>query len=112
MDHPLSHHQHRQLVAGKKVLVSPLWIERVSCNESMVFINLSRQAIQESPEYTADSLATRDYEISLHGHCQRRGHFAASLTLATLIRPILAYGLHAPAKNESINGFLRHVSET
>ena len=64
---------------GKKVLVSPLWIERVSWADSKVFINLSRQTIKESPEYTDESLVTRDYEISLHGHYNRKGYWVEEL---------------------------------
>lgn len=60
---------------GKKVLVSPQWIERVSWSESEVFINLSREAIKQSPEYTAEVLITRDYEAGLHGHYQRPGYW-------------------------------------
>jgi sporulation protein YlmC with PRC-barrel domain len=47
---------------GKKVLVSPQWIERVSWGESKVFVNLSRETIKQSPEYTEEFLLTRDYE--------------------------------------------------
>ena len=39
---------------GKKVLVSPLWIERVSWDESKVFANLLRETIKQSPEYTEE----------------------------------------------------------
>lgn len=52
---------------GKKVLVSPQWIERVSWSESKVFVNLSREAIKQSPEYSAEALITRDYEAGLCG---------------------------------------------
>ena len=54
--------------SGKKVLVSPQWISRVSWSESKVFVNLSRENIKQSPEYTEESLLTRDYEIRLHQH--------------------------------------------
>ena len=64
---------------GKKVLVSPQWIERVSWSQSRVFVNLSRQAIKESPEYTEESLVTRDYEIGLHGHYNRKGYWVDEL---------------------------------
>jgi len=67
---------------GKKVLVSPLWIERVSWAESKVFINLSREAIQRSPEFTNESLLTRDYEIGLHGHYNRKGYWIEELVAA------------------------------
>jgi uncharacterized protein YrrD len=64
---------------GKKVLVSPHWIERVSWNESKVFVNLSRDTIKESPEYTEDSLITREYEIELHRHYDRPGYWIDEL---------------------------------
>jgi hypothetical protein len=60
---------------GKRVLVSPQWIERISWDESKVFINLSRKAIRQSPEYTEESLLTRDYEIELHRHYNRLGYW-------------------------------------
>jgi uncharacterized protein YrrD len=65
--------------AGKKVLVSPQWIERVSWGEKKVFINLSRETIKQSPEYTDESLLTRDYEIGLHGHYNRKGYWVDEL---------------------------------
>ncbi|MEI7728924.1 MAG: PRC-barrel domain-containing protein [Verrucomicrobiota bacterium] len=60
---------------GKSVLVSPQWIERVSWSEKKVFISLSRETIKTSPEYTEESLLTRDYEIGLHGHYSRKGYW-------------------------------------
>ena len=64
--------------AGKKVLVSPQWIERVDWSESKVFVNLSRETIKESPEYTEESLLTRDYETGLYQHYQREGYWSAA----------------------------------
>jgi len=60
---------------GKKVLISPQWIERVSWNESKVFVNLSRETIKRTPEFTGDSVPTRDYEVGLHQHYKRRGYW-------------------------------------
>ncbi len=60
---------------GKKVLISPQWIERVSWDESKVFVNLSREAIKKSPEYTEESLLTRDYETGLYKHYDRSGYW-------------------------------------
>ncbi len=60
--------------AGKHVLVSPQWIERVSWRESKVFLNLSRDAIKQSPEYTRESLS-REYETELYGHYNRQGYW-------------------------------------
>jgi hypothetical protein len=64
---------------GKKVLVSPHWIERVSWAESKAFINLSRDTIKESPEYSAESLPTRDYEVELYRHYDRQGYWIDEL---------------------------------
>lgn len=60
---------------GKKVLVSPHWIERVSWDESKVFVNLSREVIKQSPEYTEESLLTRDYETDLYRHYELPGYW-------------------------------------
>jgi hypothetical protein len=65
---------------GKKVLVSPKWIERVSWSDSKVFIHLSREAIQASPEYTEESLLTRTYETRLHRHYSRAGYWVEDPT--------------------------------
>ena len=67
---------------GKKVLISTQWIERISWAESKVFINLTRDAIQQSPEYTAETLITRDHEIKLHRHYDREGYWARELAAA------------------------------
>jgi hypothetical protein len=61
--------------AGKRVLISPRWIERVSWEESKVFANLSQEAIKQSPEYTSKNL-NRDYESALHKHYARDGYWA------------------------------------
>jgi uncharacterized protein YrrD len=60
---------------GKKVLVAPQWIERVSWDESKVYISLSVETIKKSPEYTAESLPTRDYEEQLHKHYERQAYW-------------------------------------
>ena len=60
---------------GKKALVSPRWIERVSWNESKVFVNLTRETIKQSPEYTDETPLTRDYEAALHKHYSRQGYW-------------------------------------
>lgn len=60
---------------GKLVLIDPKWISRVSWAESMVYINLTRQAIQISPAYTALSLLTRDYESLLYKHYNSQAYW-------------------------------------
>jgi len=65
---------------GTKVLLSPQWIESVSWSQSKVFVNLLRETIKKSPEYTEQSLITRDYEIGLHGHYNRQGYWVDEVT--------------------------------
>jgi hypothetical protein len=65
--------------AGKKVLISPLWIERVSWTERKVVTDLTREAIKRSPEFTDQSLLTRDYETGLYGHYNRKGYWVNEL---------------------------------
>ena len=60
---------------GKKILLSPRWIERVSWSESKVFVNLLRETVRQSPEYTHESLPTREYEAALHSHYERLGYW-------------------------------------
>ena len=61
----------RNWLPGKKVLVSPAWIERVSWPESKVYVALSREAIKSAPEYLVSRPITRDYEDRLHFHYGR-----------------------------------------
>lgn len=63
--------------AGKRVLISPQWIDRVSWKESKVFANLSQEAIKQSPEFIAEN-PTRDYESALHKHYVRDAYWANS----------------------------------
>jgi hypothetical protein len=56
---------------GKKVLVSPAWIERVSWPESKVYVGLSREAIKNGPEYVESMPITREYENRLYFHYGR-----------------------------------------
>jgi hypothetical protein len=64
---------------GKKVLISPKWIENVSWEEREVAIGLTRETIKAAPEYTDESLLTRDYETVLYGHYNREGYWVEEL---------------------------------
>jgi hypothetical protein len=61
---------------GKKVLVAPPWIERVSWKDSKVYVNLSRNSIQRAPEFDRDQPLSRDYEQDLHGHYGRAPYWS------------------------------------
>jgi hypothetical protein len=65
---------------GKKVLISPKWIESVSWDAREVAIELTRETIKSAPEYTDESLLTRDYETGLYGHYNREGYWVDELS--------------------------------
>ncbi len=65
----------RNFWPGKKVLISPQWIESVNWIESKVFVNLPSEAIKQAPEYTEEFMLTRDYETILHIHYNRKGYW-------------------------------------
>ena len=65
----------RNWLPGKKVIVSPQWIERVSWEEGKVFVGLSLESIRKSPEYSEELLLNRDYEAQLHEHYNRPGYW-------------------------------------
>jgi hypothetical protein len=73
---------------GKKVLVSPAWIERVSWEDSKVYVDLSREAIQSAPEFVDFTEITRAYEDRLYCHYGRppywlhEAEFRPSLSLS------------------------------
>lgn len=62
--------------SGKKVLISPQWIDFVSWDESKVIINLSRESIRKSPEYSEEILLTRNYEAKLHSYYNRHVYWS------------------------------------
>jgi hypothetical protein len=60
---------------GKRILISPKWLDRVAWNESKVFLKFSRDTIRSAPEYTEAPLVSRDYESRLHDHYLRKGYW-------------------------------------
>lgn len=53
---------------GKKVLLSPEWVDRISWAESQIYVSVSRSAIRTCPEYLDSMAITRDYEDELYRH--------------------------------------------
>ena len=66
----------RNLWPGKRVLIAPQWIERVSWVEAKVYVNLSHELIARAPEFTEESLHSRDYESELYRYYDRKGYWA------------------------------------
>lgn len=57
---------------GKKVLISPDWIDSISWIEGDVKVCLNQEEIKLSPEYTDDKLITRDFESEIYKHYNRQ----------------------------------------
>jgi len=68
------------LLPGKKVLISPQWIDQVSWNDMKVTVKLSRESIRQSPEYSEEALLTRDYETQLHRYYNRNVYWQKKLS--------------------------------
>jgi hypothetical protein len=60
---------------GKKVLIAPPWITRVSWERSTISADLPQRSVQQAPEYDKGSPLTRDYEIRLFQHYSRAGYW-------------------------------------
>lgn len=52
----------RNWLPGKKVLIAPLWIEKVSWKNSKVFIDLLKESIKNSPGFNPSEPVNRKYE--------------------------------------------------
>jgi hypothetical protein len=53
---------------GKKVLLSPRWVESVDWNESRVYVDVTRDKVKNSPIYDPNQPIERSYERELHEH--------------------------------------------
>jgi len=60
---------------GKRILISPKWLDRLAWNESKVFLKYSRDTIRSAPEYIEAPLVDREYENRLHNHYLRKGYW-------------------------------------
>ncbi len=60
---------------GKKVLISPLWIDSIDWSEGKVTVALSRETIRQSPEYREGMLLTREFEIATHQYYKRQEYW-------------------------------------
>jgi hypothetical protein len=55
----------------KKVLVAPHWANRISWTEAKVFVDMSRQEIKDSPEWSPTAPINREYEARLYDYYGR-----------------------------------------
>ena len=62
---------------GKKVLLPPQWIDRVSWLEATVDVDLDRDTIKNGPEWDPRSPISREYEERLYGYYRRPGYWVS-----------------------------------
>lgn len=53
---------------GKKVIISPKWINEVSWEDSSVYVDLTVDAVKGSPEYDKEKLYSESYHTDLYSH--------------------------------------------
>ncbi len=56
---------------GRHVLVSPAWAERIAWSEHMVYVSVTRAAIEASPKYDSAHPPGREFEDALHRHYRK-----------------------------------------
>lgn len=62
-------------LTGRRVLIAPSWVTSVSWEDSMLHVIMTRQAIEDSPEYDAAVDVPREYEHGLYAHYGRTGYW-------------------------------------
>ncbi|MCG6201810.1 PRC-barrel domain-containing protein [Psychromonas antarctica] len=62
---------------GKKVLISPEWIEEMDWFDNSVTINLTCLQIKEAPEYHPNEELNRDNELAVYNHYGFTGYWMA-----------------------------------
>jgi hypothetical protein len=55
-------------LAGKTVLISPMWNKSINWADRMMIVDLSQEQIEQSPEYDPLAPIERIYEINLYKH--------------------------------------------
>ena len=60
---------------GHDVLIEPEWIDDINWSESKVVVDLSRQAVKDSPTYDSAKPLTRELETGICRHYGRKGYW-------------------------------------
>jgi len=68
---------------GNEVLIAPPWISGVHWSDKTVSVDLSRNAVKESPPFDSKAVLDRDWERNLYKHYGRTGYWSVAETLET-----------------------------
>jgi hypothetical protein len=60
---------------GKRVIVAPQWASGISWSERAVTLEMTREQIEQAPEYDLDQIIDRPFEKRLHEHYRRPGYW-------------------------------------
>jgi hypothetical protein len=55
-------------LTGKKVIVSPNWIDNIHWENKLIDIDLTKEKVEESPEYNPSEPVNREYETVLYDY--------------------------------------------
>ncbi|MFJ2987206.1 PRC-barrel domain-containing protein [Collimonas sp. NPDC087041] len=61
---------------GHQVLIPAEWIDDINWAESIISVDLTRQAVKDAPPYDAEVELDRDQESEIHEHYGRIGYWA------------------------------------
>lgn len=61
----------KNFLPGRKVLISPTWLESVSWADRRVYVNLNQEEIKNSPEFNPSLPVNRQYESVLYDYYGR-----------------------------------------
>ena len=56
---------------GRKVLIPLEWAQRISWSESEVIVEMTRQAVEDSPRFHPEEPVNREYEVMLYDYYGR-----------------------------------------
>ena len=65
----------RNWLPGRKVLIGTDWVDRIDWTDRDVFVNVTRNQVEESPEYNPQAPVTRAYEKDLYASYQMPGYW-------------------------------------
>lgn len=65
----------RNWLPGRKVLISPSWVNRVNWRDSQIHVDVPRKRIEESPEYDTAGPIHRSYETHLYEYYDVPGYW-------------------------------------
>lgn len=74
----------RNVLPGKKVIISPAWIHKVDWSTGEIRVAMSRKAVEESPEFDLADLPNRAYEERLFEHYGHKPYWQNPISTGAL----------------------------